>query len=173
MDHLEMRRIAAIAFVSSLGLTACGGSVPCAGVEADGVCWVGRDGLTVSQVRAGHVLEIARRYWEQGSAPEGWTVEFGREPIVHVDHDVGGASVTHVVDGIGYFGWACPQHRLILVQPFAGADCIERSVIFHELGHAWGVPEGDARLYGEYDLMRQAMEASGWSGCLDLVTDER
>ncbi len=112
---------------------------------------------------------IATRYWGLGSAPEGWTVEFGTEPIAHVDHDVAGAPVTHVVDGIDYFGWACPQHRLILVQPFAGADCIERSVIFHELGHAWGVREGDPRLYGEYALMRQAMEASGWRGCLDLA----
>jgi hypothetical protein len=164
-----MSRFAAMTFLSALALGACGGSVPCAGVEAGGVCWIGRDGLTVSQVRADRVLEIATRYWGRGSAPEGWTVEFGTEPIAHVDHDVDGVPVTHVVDGIDYFGWACPQHRLILVQPFDGADCIERSVIFHELGHAWGVREGDPRLYGEYALMRQAMEASGWRGCLDLA----
>jgi len=168
-----MFRTAAIAAVAAALLAGCGGSAPCAGVEADGICWVGRDGLTVSRDRATRVVEIARNYWGQASAPEGWTVEFGTEPIAHVDHDVSGASVTHVVDGVAYFGWACPRHRLILVQPFAGGDCIERSVIFHELGHAWGVHEGDARLYGEYGLMRRAMEASGWRGCQGLDDEGR
>jgi len=164
-----MPRNATIAVLLAATLVACGGAVPCTGVEVEGVCWVGRDGLTVSQARASQVLEIARRYWGQARAPEGWTVEFGAEPIAHVDHDVSGAAVTHTVDGLHYFGWACPQHRLIVVQPFAGADCIERSVIFHELGHAWGIPEGDPRLYGEYVLMREAMDATGWRGCQGLA----
>ena len=64
-------------------------------------------------------------------------------PVVHVDHDAPGAAVSHSIDGI------------------------ERSVIFHALGHAWGVREGDPRSYGEYVLMREAMEASAWRGCLD------
>jgi hypothetical protein len=163
-----MSRTTLIASLAAALLAGCGGSVPCAGVEAGGVCWIGRDGLTVSQARASQVYEIAKRYWGQTSDPKGWTVEFGIEPIAHVDHDVSGAAVTHTVDGLQYFGWACPQHRLILVQPFAGADCMERSVIFHELGHAWGVHEGDPRLYGEYYLMREAMEATAWAGCIGL-----
>jgi hypothetical protein len=121
-----------------------------------------------AKARASQVYEIAKRYWGQTSDPKGWTVEFGIEPIAHVDHDVSGAAETHTVDGLQYFGWACPQHRLIIVQPFAGADCMERSVIFHELGHAWGVREGDPRLYGEYFLMREAMEATAWAGCTGL-----
>ena len=64
-------------------------------------------------------------------------------PVVHVDHDAPGAAVSHSIDGI------------------------ERSVIFHALGHAWGVREGDPRSYGEYVLMREVMEASAWRGCLD------
>jgi len=164
-----MLRTATLAALLAGTLAACGGSVPCAGIEAGGVCWVGRDGLTVSETRASQVLEIARRYWGHSRAPEGWTVEFGIEPIAHVDHDGSGAAVTHTVDGLHYFGWACPEHRLIVVQPFAGADCIERSVIFHELGHAWGVREGDPRLYGEYALMREAMDATGWRGCQGLA----
>ena len=167
-----MVRTAAIASLLASLLAGCGGSVPCAGVEAGGICWVGRDGITVSQARASLVFEIARNYWGQKDAPEGWTVEFGIEPVVHVDHDASGAAVSHVVDGIQYFGWACPQHRLIIVQPFAAADCMERSVVFHELGHAWGVREGDPRLYGEYFLMREAMEATGWQGCQGLPDDQ-
>jgi hypothetical protein len=163
-----MSRTLATVLVAAALLAGCGGAVPCAGVEVSGVCWVGRDGLTVSGERAARVLDIARRYWGQTSAPEGWTVEFGIEPIDHVDHDVSGVAETHTVDGLQYFGWACPMHRLILVQPFAAADCIERSVVFHELGHAWGVREGDPRLYGEYSLMREAMESSGWVGCQGL-----
>jgi len=160
-----MFRTALIASFSAEFLAGCGGAVPCAGVEAGGACWLGRDGVTVSQARASLVYEIARKFWVQNDALEGWTVEFGSEPVVHVDQDASGASVSHVVDGLHYFGWACPEHRLIIVQPFAAADCMERSVVFHELGHAWGIKEGDPRLYGEYFLMREAMDATGWHGC--------
>jgi hypothetical protein len=159
-----MPRIAATIVLAAV-LAGCGAAAPCAGVEAGGVCWVGRDGLTISEERASRVYAIAKRYWGQASDPEGWTVEFGRAPVVHVDHDAAGAAAAHTVDGRAYYGWACPQHRVILVHPFDDEDCIEQSAIFHEFGHAWGVPEGDPRLYGEYFLMREAMEATGWRGC--------
>jgi hypothetical protein len=162
----------ALAVATVLALSACGGtSTPCAGVTVGGMCWVGRDGVTVTEERAERVYAIARRFWEKDSDPAGWTVEFAVAPVAHVDRDASGREVAHVVDGVDYFGWACREHRLIVVQPFGGADCIERSVIFHELGHAWGVREGDPRLYGEYSLMREAMEGSGWRGCLDADGD--
>ena len=121
-----MFRTALIASFSAAFLAGCGGAVPCAGVEAGGACWLGRDGVTVSQARASLVYEIARKFWVQKDALEGWTVEFGSEPVVHVDQDSSGASVSHVVDGLHYFGWACPQHRLIIFQPFAAADSSRR-----------------------------------------------
>jgi hypothetical protein len=167
-----MFRTAVIASLSAALLAGCGGAVPCAGVEAGGICWLGRDGVTVSQERASRVYEIAREFWGQKGDLDGWTVEFVIEPIVHLDHGASGASEAHVVDGLQYFGWACPQHRLIIVQPFAAADCMERSVVFHELGHAWGIKEGDPRLYGEYFLMREAMDATDWHGCQELPVDD-
>lgn len=121
-----MFRTAVIASFSAAFLPGCGGAVLCAGVEAGGACWSGRDGVTVSQARASRVYEIARKFWGQKDALEGWTVEFGLEPVVHVDHDASGAAVSHVVDGLQDFGWACPQHRLIIVQPFAAADSSRR-----------------------------------------------
>ncbi len=156
-----------LVLLAALGAAGCGASsVPCPGVEVDGVCWEARDGITLSEPRVARIAAIARRHWGAPSDPEGWTVLFVRSPEAHVDHDPAGASVSHRVDGIDYHGWACPSHRLIVVRPFDGADCIERSVVFHELGHAWGAREGDPRLYAGYDLMREAMEASGWKGCL-------
>jgi hypothetical protein len=80
--------------------------------------------------------------------------------------------VPHVVDGLQFLGWACPQHRLIIVQPFAAADCMETSVVFHEPGHAWGVREGDPQLYGEHFLMQEAMDATSWNGCRSLCDDQ-
>ncbi len=130
------------------------------------MCWVARAGVTLTEARAERIYGIAKRFWEESRDPRGWTVEFAVTPIVHVDRDASGAEVRHSVDGVDHFGWACREHRVIVVQPFGAADCVERSVIFHELGHAWGVPEGDPRLYGEYELMREAMEGSGWRGCL-------
>jgi len=121
-----MFRTALIASFSAAFLAGCGGAVPCAGIEAGGICWMGRDGVTVSQARASRVYEIARKFWGQKDALDGWTVEFGIEPIVHVDHGASGASESHVVDGLHYFGWACPQRRLIIVQPFAAADSSRR-----------------------------------------------
>ncbi len=160
-----MSRVLASAFATLL-LAGCGGPVPCAGVEVGGMCWVARDGLTLTESRAAQIYDIAKSYWAQSRDPDGWTVEFAIAPVPHEDRDASGGTVRHVVDGVSYFGWACPAHRLIVVHPFAEEDCVERSVIFHELGHAWGVHEGDARLYGEYDLMREAMERSRWRGCL-------
>jgi hypothetical protein len=163
----------ALAAVFLAALAACGGgATPCAGVEAGGMCWVARDGVTLTEARVERIYGIARRYWGEPGEPRGWTVEFALAPTVHVDHDASGAEVAHSVDGVNYFGWACREHRLIVVQPFGAADCVERSVIFHELGHAWGVQEGDPRLYAEYDLMREAMEGSGWRGCLEADDDE-
>ncbi len=160
-----MLRTVAIA-AAAVALAACGGSSStCSGVETGGMCWTGRDGITLTEARAAEVYEIAKAYWGQPGDPEGWRIEFAISPVEHVDVDGSGGAVRHVVDGVEYFGWACRQHRVILVHPFGEADCIERSVIFHELGHAWGVHEGDARLYGEYDLMRKAMERTGWRGC--------
>ena len=166
-----MVRVAALLLSAALLLGCGGSSVPCAGVEVGGMCWIGHDGITVTPERAARIYQIARRHWGEDRDPAGWTVEFGIQPVVHVDQDVAGAAVRHAVDGVSYFGWACPQHRLIVIQPFDGSDCIERSVIFHELGHAWGVPEGDPRLYGEYVLMREAMEGSGWPGCTSADGD--
>jgi hypothetical protein len=147
-------------------LAACGGTaVPCAGVEVDGVCWIGRDGLTVTAERVSRIATIARRHFGAESDPAGWTVVFVREPEAHVDHDPAGASVSHVVDGVEYHGWACPAHRAIVVRPFDGEDCIERSAVFHELGHAGGPRGAPPRLYAEYPLMLEAMQASRWKGC--------
>jgi hypothetical protein len=157
-----------IATIAWLALSGCGGaSAPCAGVEVGDMCWVARDGVTLTQARAERIYGIAKRFWGESRDPRGWTVEFAIAPVVHVDRDGAGVEIGHTVDGVGYFGFACREHRVIVVHPFGAADCVERSVIFHELGHAWGVPEGDPRLYGEYDLMREAMEGSGWRGCLD------
>jgi hypothetical protein len=39
------------------------------------------------------------------------------------------------------------------------------------VGHACGVPEGDPRLYGEYFLVREAMEGSSWPGCTSADGD--
>jgi hypothetical protein len=157
-------------FAASLAaaLAGCGGGgpAPCAGVEVGGMCWIGRDGVTVTEERADRVYDIARRFWGESRDRKGWTVEFSIAPVDHVDRDASGAEVTRSVDGTDYFGWACQEHRLIVVHPFGAADCIERSVIFHELGHAWGVEDGDPRLHGEYVLMREAMDGSGWRGCL-------
>ena len=148
-------------------LAACAPAAPCEGVEAGGMCWVGRDGITVTAERAARVHGIARRYWGGTTDAEGWTVEIGLEPVVHVDRDGTGADVVHVVDGSAYDGWFCPQHRLLLVRPYlAGADRFEISAIFHELGHYWGARDGeDPRLYGEWALMQEAVEESGWPGC--------
>ena len=121
-----MFRTALIASFSAAFLAGCCGAVPCAGIEAGGICWMGRAGVTVSQARASRVYEIARKFWGQKDALDGWTVEFGIEPIVHVDHGASGASESHVVDGLQYFGWDCPQRRLIIVQPFAAADSSRR-----------------------------------------------
>jgi len=159
---------AALAAVALAALAGCGGGpAPCSGVEVGGMCWVARDGVTLTEARVAKVYGIAKRFWGESRDPQGWTIEFAVAPVVHVDHDASGAAVSHSIDGIDHFGWACNEHRLIVVHPFGEADCIERSVIFHELGHAWGVREGDPRLYGEYVLMREAMEGSAWRGCLD------
>jgi len=135
------------------------------------MCWVARDGVTLTEERAERIYGIAKRFWGESRDPRGWTVEFAITPVVHVDRDASGVEVGHSVDGVDYFGWACKEHRVIVVRPFGAADCVERSVIFHELGHAWGVQDGDPRLYGEYDLMREAMEGSGWRGCLGVDGD--
>jgi hypothetical protein len=164
------RILAAVAVTASLA--GCGGgSTPCPGVEVGGMCWIGRAGVTVTEARAQRVYSIARRFWGESHDPGMWTIEFAIAPVLHVDHEGSGVEVSRAIDGADYFGWACSEHRLIVVHPFAEADCIERSVIFHELGHAWGVEEGDPRLYGEYVLMREAMDASGWRGCLDADGD--
>jgi hypothetical protein len=161
-----------LAVTAAASLAGCGGgSTPCPGVEVGGMCWIGRDGVTVTEARAQKVYSIARRFWGERHDPGRWTIEFAKAPVVHVDHEGQGAEVSHAIDGADYFGWACSEHRLIVVHPFGEADCIERSVIFHELGHAWGVEEGDPRLYGEYVLMREAMEGSAWKGCLDADGD--
>jgi hypothetical protein len=160
------RILAAVAVAASLA--GCGGkSTPCSGVEVGGMCWIGRDGVTVTEARAQKVYSIARRFWGESHDPGRWTIEFAIAPVLHADHEGSGAEESRAIDGTDYFGWACSEHRLIVVHPFGEADCIERSVIFHELGHAWGVEEGDSRLHGEYFLMREAMDASGWRGCLD------
>ena len=108
------------------------------------MCWVARDGVTLTEARARKVYAIAKRFWGEARDP-GLDSGVRHRPVVHVDHDGSGAAVSRSIDGAEYFGWACSEHRLIVVQPFGAADCIERSVIFHELGHAWGVREGDPR----------------------------
>lgn len=162
-----------IAAVMASALAGCGGqSTPCAGIEVGGMCWVGREGVTLTEARAERVYAIARRFWGESRDPGGWTVEFAIAPVLHVDRDPSGIEVSRTIDGIDYFGWACREHRLIVVHPFGESDCIERSVIFHELGHAWGVEEGDPRFYGEYMLMREAMDGAAWQGCNDGDGDE-
>src|SRR5512137_2611760 len=71
----------------AVALSGCAAAPPCDGVEAGGMCWVARDGLTVTADRAQRVYDIARRHWGGTSDPEGWTVEIGLEPIVHEDRD--------------------------------------------------------------------------------------
>jgi hypothetical protein len=156
-----------LALVAAAALWGCGSAPPCDGVEAGGMCWVARDGVTISAVRAQRVNDIAKRFWGGTTDPEGWTVEIGSEPVVHVDRDRTGVDVVHVVDGSAYDGWYCPAHRRLIVRPYlADADCFEASAIFHELGHYWGARDGeDARLYGEWPRMREAMVGSGWAGC--------
>jgi hypothetical protein len=166
-----MWKLAAIVGIVA-ALSACGGTAaPCAGVEAGGACWSGGQGVTVTAERASRILEIARRHYGVEVDPEGWTIQFASTPVTHEDLEMGGTVATYHVDGSAYHGFACARHRLIVVLPFGGADCIERSAIFHELGHAWGAAEGDALLYGEYDLMREAMEGAAWDGCTGARDD--
>jgi hypothetical protein len=112
---------------------------------------VGRDGITVTADRAARVLARARAYWAP-TAPDlpGWRVEFRRAGAV--------------VDGETYAGYCWPESRRIVVSPFSD-DCFEHSAIIHELGHAWGFAHGDPRMSGEWQVIRGAMEDSGWPGC--------
>jgi hypothetical protein len=164
---MPARLLILLVAASAAALSGCGSALPCDGVEAGGMCWVARDGVTVTAARAQRVYDIAKRYWGGTTDPEGWTVEIGIEPVVHVDRDSTGVAVSHVVDGSAFDGWFCPRHRRLIVRPYlAGADCFEASAIFHELGHYWGARDGeDARLYGEWALMREAMNGAGGDGC--------
>ncbi len=162
-----MPRTPPLLLAALLALSGCGGSAaPCAGVEVGGMCWVAGPGVTLTQDRADRIYAIARRYWGQSRDPGPWTVEFTVTPVTLLEDVPGTGKIARHVDGVENFGWASPAARRIVVLPFGSEDCIERSVIFHELGHAWGVREGDPRLYGEYALMREAMESSDWPTCL-------
>ena len=138
-----------------LAAAGCGGSLPvsppCAGVEANGICWEGKDGISVSRERAERVFGAAKALWgaHQRDLP-GWRIEFRRSPPV--------------VDGVAFDGYCWGEARLIVVAPFV-ADCFERSAIFHELGHAWGFHEDDPRMSGEWRSIHEAMKESKWPGC--------
>ena len=144
-----------------LAAAGCGGSPPvspaCAGVEANGICWEGKDGITVSRERAERVFVAAKVLWgaRQRELP-GWRIEFRRSPPL--------------VDGRTFDGYCWGDERLIVVAPFA-ADCFERSAILHELGHAWGFHEDDPRMSGEWIFIRETMKESHWPGC-EMEGDE-
>jgi hypothetical protein len=128
-----------------------GGAAPCDGVLARGICWEGKDGISVSQQRAERVFDAASALW---GAPRrdlaGWRIEFRH--------------AQPVVDGERFDGYTFAEAQVIIVAPFA-PDCFERSAVFHELGHAWGFGHDDARMSGEWRFIHQAMVDSGWPGC--------
>jgi len=147
--------------LAALAAVGCGASSPaaplCQGVEVKGICWEGKDGISVSRERVERVLEAAKVLWgaRQRDLP-GWRVEFRHSQPV--------------VDGERFDGYCWSHQRLIVVAPFA-ADCFERSAIFHELGHAWGFHEDDPRMSGEWQWIREAMRESQWPGC-DVEGDD-
>jgi len=151
----SIHHVRVVLVLAMLAGAACGGSSvgapPCQGVLARGICWEGKDGITVSRERAERVFDAARVLW---GAPRrdlaGWSVEFSHSPPV--------------VDGERFDGYCFGDSRLIVVAPFA-ADCFERSAIFHELGHAWGFDHDDPRMSGEWRSIHDAMVGSRWSGC--------
>jgi hypothetical protein len=152
-DHSAFRLLVAAAALAALA--GCGGSSPaaarCAGVESNGICWVARDGITLSKERVDRLLATAAGVWGVRH-PElpGWRVEFSR--------------TRPVIDGEAYDGYTWGSARTIVVAPFA-PDCFERSALIHELGHAWGFGHDDPRMWAEWRYIREAMDRSGWPGC--------
>jgi hypothetical protein len=141
--------------MAMLAAAGCGGSPSaspgCPGVVARGICWDGKDGISVSRERVERVFDAAQALWGVRSAElPGWRVEFRHSPPV--------------VDGKRFDGYCFGDERVIVVAPFA-ADCFEKSAIFHELGHAWGFDHDDPRMSGEWPLIREAMRESRWQGC--------
>lgn len=140
-------KVVAAAFLAA----ACGGSATCPGVEVEGACFVGEEGINVSAERATAVLEQARAFWGVPGDVSGWTIAFRRAPI-----EIGGQR---------FDGYCWPGRREILVNPLDGRDCIESSFVWHELGHAWGFGHEDVRMVQEWGLMADAATRSGWPGC--------
>jgi hypothetical protein len=143
------------AVVALASIAGCGGSTPaptaCAGVESNGICWVAKDGISLTKERVDRLFATAVAVWGVRD-PElpGWRVEFSRTRAV--------------VDGEEYDGYTWGHARYIVVAPFA-PDCFERSAIIHELGHAWGFDHDDPRMWAEWRYIREAMDRSGWPGC--------
>jgi hypothetical protein len=140
-----------------LAAAGCGGAAPaalrasCSGLEAHGICWDARDGISLSRERVDRVYDAARVLWGvPGGDLAGWRVEIRQSPPV--------------VDGQAFNGYTWSDERLIVVAPFA-RDCFEMSAILHELGHAWGFEEDDPRMSSEWPAIHAAMEASQWPGC--------
>ena len=144
-----------LAVVALTALAGCGGSgqapTACSGVESNGICWVAKDGITLTKERVDRLFTTAAAVWgvRDPDLP-GWRVEFTRERAV--------------IDGEEYDGYTWGHARFIVVAPFA-PDCIERSAIIHELGHAWGFGHDDPRMWAEWRYIRETMERSGWPGC--------
>ncbi len=153
----------ALAVVALASLAGCGGSAPaataCAGIESNGICWVAKDGITLTRDRADRLLETAAAVWGvRDPQLPGWRIEFSRKRAL--------------IDGEEYDGYTWGQARYIVVSPFV-PDCFERSAIIHELGHAWGFGHDDPRMWAEWRYIREAMDRSGWPGCLvDSGADE-
>lgn len=164
MQWRGIRKVGGAIFAFALGLLGCGGSVvepaaaPCEGVLLRGACWTGSPGITLSTERVARVVDRAEEYWgnPKGSL-NGWRIEFTHGNIV--------------VDGQSFAGYTWPRTRRIVAVPFV-PDCFERSAIFHELGHAWGFEEDDPRMSSEVELIRTAMQQSGWPGCADEHDDD-
>jgi hypothetical protein len=87
-------------------------------------------GLT--EERVARLEELGAAYWGVQGNLTGWTIAFTHRLIEF--------------DGVRYDGYCWPGKRLIWVNPFYRQDCAENSVIFHELGHAWGFGHDDARM---------------------------
>jgi hypothetical protein len=148
--HTIVNAVALAAFAG------CGGPdrtpAACAGVESNGICWVAKDGITLTKDRVDRLFATAVAVWGVRD-PElpGWRVEFSLERAV--------------IDGEEYDGYTWGHARYIVVAPFV-PDCFERSAIIHELGHAWGFGHDDPRMWAQWRHIREAMDRSGWPGCL-------
>src|SRR5512134_2977928 len=76
-----------LAAVALASLAGCGGSGPapaaCAGVESNGICWVAKDGITLTRERVDRLFTTAVAVWGVRD-PElpGWRVEFTRKRAV-------------------------------------------------------------------------------------------